>query len=134
MKPANPSAAQDPSAGAGSFLSSSLARLETLLDEERGDLSQGRFARLAEFNSQKSQLLLELNRAMRAHLPAVAAEAALEERLASLRHKLIDNRAVIGVHLDAAREVVALIVEAIREAEADGTYSRSGRPALRGRT
>lgn len=107
---------------ADQFLRASLERLEILLNEERGELSEGRFTRIAEFNMRKGQLLLEVNRALRS--PQAAASKGLEIRLSALREKLAANRAVIGVHLEAAQEVVAIILRAIQDAESDGTYSR----------
>jgi len=40
-----------------------------------------------------------------------------------LRQKLERNRAVLEMHYEAVREVAAIIVRAIREADSDGTYS-----------
>ncbi len=104
-------------------LSATLTRLESLLDEERAELSGGRFSRVPEFNMRKSQLLLELSRTVKA-AAAISAGPDMEERVSALRRKLIDNRAVLGVHLEAAREVVAIITQAMQDAESDGTYTR----------
>lgn len=101
-----------------------IEKLEQLLDEERADLSLGRFAFIAEFNARKSQLLFDINRAMRNFTPAEADDS-LQSLHAQTRRKLAANRAVLAVHLEAAREIVALILQTIQEAESDGTYDRT---------
>jgi hypothetical protein len=50
---------------------------------------------------------------------------ALSARLAGLRARLETNRTMLKMHLDAVREISAIVTDAIREAESDGTYSRT---------
>ncbi len=73
-------------------------------------------------NARKGHGLLELNRALRP-LRGRALEPATLQRLESLRAELDANRAVLGMHLQAVREITTVVSEAIREAESDGTYS-----------
>jgi hypothetical protein len=40
-----------------------------------------------------------------------------------LRASLIRNQAALQIHLDAVREVSAIIAHSIQEVESDGTYS-----------
>jgi hypothetical protein len=40
-----------------------------------------------------------------------------------LRASLIRNQAALQIHLDAVREVSAIIARSIQEVESDGTYS-----------
>jgi hypothetical protein len=46
--------------------------------------------------------------------------------LTSLRSSLIRNQAALQIHLDAVREVSAIIARSIQEVESDGTYSLAG--------
>jgi len=48
----------------------------------------------------------------------------LMQRLATLREKLDANSAILKLHLEAVREISAVMAEAIRDVESDGTYSR----------
>jgi hypothetical protein len=50
-------------------------------------------------------------------------DAQVAKEIQKLRQRLERNRAVLEMHLEAAREVAAIIMKAIREAESDGTYS-----------
>jgi hypothetical protein len=42
-----------------------------------------------------------------------------------LRISLEVNQRIVKMHLDAVREVSAIVADAIKEAESDGTYSAS---------
>jgi len=44
--------------------------------------------------------------------------------LLALQQKLELNRWLLGLHVEAAKEVSSVIMSAIRDAESDGTYSR----------
>ena len=58
-------------------------------------------------------------------------EVEVTTQVQRLRQKLERNRAVLEMHYDAVREVAAIIVKAVRDAESDGTYS--GRAARDGK-
>jgi hypothetical protein len=79
---------------------------------------------LKEFNDKKSQGLHELNHALRPFADG-ALEGPVLLRLADLGKKLEANRAILKLHMDAAREIATLVADAIRELESDGTYSAS---------
>ena len=103
-------------------------RLEATIEAETSALSGGR-ADVAEFTRQKRQGFLELNRIMKAMERAIPSQDILA-RLAGVRRTLEANDAALRVHLQAVRDVNALIVRVLREAESDGTYSRGyGRSA-----
>jgi len=70
----------------------------------------------------KSRSMLEFVRLMRAQVD-LSGEAEVAAEIQRLRQKLDRNRAVLEMHFEAAREVAAIIVKAIRETESDGTYS-----------
>jgi hypothetical protein len=99
-----------------------LARLEKVLDDENAALSAFDSRNSAEFIRVKTQCLLELQRAPSSEMPP---PPELSSRLQALRHKLELNRWLLSLHLDAAKEISAVIMSAIRDAESDGTYSRS---------
>ena len=65
------------------------------------------------------------------HVEGTAPEPALVTRLTRLRTKLEINSAALKMHLDAVREVSAVMADAMRDAESDGTYSRSIRTGSR---
>lgn len=123
--PPPPAAPQSPAARAAMAL---LDRLEALLDGETGGLRGASVAELKDVNRRKSQALLELTRASRA-LEGEARDPELAQRIASLRGALDRNQATLGVHIAAVREIAAIIADAIRAHESDGTYA--DRPQLR---
>jgi hypothetical protein len=98
-----------------------LARLEKALDDENAALGNFDASGIAEFSRIKTQCLLELQRPANLH-PAQDLE--LQARLRALQQKLELNRWLLNLHLEAAKEVSAVIMSAIRETESDGTYSR----------
>lgn len=108
-------------------LERAIERLEEVVDQETAALKARARVDLADFNNRKSQGLLDLTRALRAHEGLTRDKAALA-RLAGLRARLDANRAVLKTHLDAVREVATVLADAIRDTESDGTYS----PGIRG--
>jgi len=99
-----------------------VARLEEVVDLETAALKGRRAVDLREFNNRKSQGLLDLSRCLRLFQGVAPSKSALA-RLAGLRVKLDLNRDVLKLHLEAVREVAAVLSDAIRDAESDGTYS-----------
>lgn len=107
-----------------SLVENAIERLEEAVEQETAALQTRAGIDLREFNDRKSQGLLELTRAMR-HIEGTAPEPKLAKRLAQLRSKLEINSAALKMHLEAVREVSAVMADAMRDAESDGTYSRS---------
>jgi hypothetical protein len=99
-------------------------RLEETLEQETQLLLSRKPFDLKEFNNRKSHGLLELTRAARSVESANLAEP-MRVRLSQLRAKLEANRAVLAMHVEAVREIAAIMADAISEAESDGTYSAS---------
>ena len=93
-----------------------------MLAAETQALASGARAGLAQFTLEKNQLLLELTRTRqgRSARDFAGEVAPRAERLKTL---LAGNQRALQVNLDAARQVSAIIVEAMREAESDGTFS-----------
>lgn len=112
-----------------SLVENAIERLEEVVEQETAALKARAGIDLRAFNDRKSQGLLELTRAMR-HIEGAAPEPALLTRLARLRAKLEDNSAVLKLHLDAVREISDAMADAMRDAEHDGTYTRSIRKGV----
>ncbi len=102
--------------------SAALARLERTLDLENKALSSFDSRNLSEFSRVKTQCLLELQRAIGS---VEGGSSELTARLQALREKLELNRWLLLLHLEAAKEITAVIMAAIRDAESDGTYTRT---------
>jgi hypothetical protein len=115
------------SANAASFAAfvSAIERLEQVIDLETKILHEHKSADLREFNHRKSYGLLELNRALRALGDAASSED-VRLLLARLRAKLERNRSVLRTHLQAVREIAAIITRVIEDDDSDGTYDAFG--------
>jgi flagellar biosynthesis/type III secretory pathway chaperone len=111
-------------ADAASPLDRAIQRLEEVVDQETAALRTRAAIDLREFNNRKSQGLLDLNKALRV-IDNLAADRGVAARLAQLRAKLDTNRAVLKMHLEAVREISTIVADTIRNADSDGTYSRS---------
>lgn len=101
-------------------------RLGDMLDEETAALRNHTPIDLKASNDRKSLGLIELNRVL--HLmESMPPDPATMRILERLNAKLDANRHVLKLHLDAVRDVAAIISQTIREAESDGTYSSAFR-------
>jgi len=103
-------------------LSILIGRIEEAVEAETHGLKSDRQFDLQASNARKSRYLYELTRAMRG---VGEADFIAEHRdgIRRLREKLARNEAAIKAHLNAVSEVAQLMQNAIRHAEADGTYS-----------
>jgi hypothetical protein len=99
-----------------------IRRLDSLVEEETVALETRKKIDFDDFSTRKSRNMLEFVRLMRVQVD-VGRETQVAEEIQRLRQKLERNRAVLEMHFEAAREVAATIVRAIRDAESDGTYS-----------
>jgi hypothetical protein len=100
-----------------------IRRIEGCLDEETSALDKNPTFDLKMSNDRKSQGLVDLNQAMR-RLRSSDINADLEHRLQAFREKLAVNMRKIRLHLDAVKEITAMLSDAIQSAESDGTYTR----------
>jgi hypothetical protein len=107
-------------------LEKAVRRLEEAVEQETAALRNRTAIDLNEFNQRKNQGLLELDRALRL-LNGAPPNEEMKGALRMLRQKLDANREILTTHIEAVREVAAIIAEAIRGAESDGTYSFSFR-------
>lgn len=103
-----------------------LARLAQIVREENDHLSTRQSGDHRQFTERKTQLLRELMLAQRACRGSAAAQA-LKEPLQQIKQLLDRNQKLLSVHIKAVKEVSSIIVDALRRADSDGTYTRSGR-------
>jgi flagellar biosynthesis/type III secretory pathway chaperone len=113
-----------------SGLLSAIRRLENIVEEETVALATGQKVDFDDFSMRKSRSMLEFVRLMRARMH-LGGESEITEEIQRLREKLERNRSLLEMHYDAVREVAAIIVRAIKDAESDGTYT--GRAARDGK-
>jgi hypothetical protein len=104
---------------------SAIERLKATIDEETEKLELRVTPDFDAFSRRKNRGLLELTRAVRL-APSDGLDPRLVPELARLRASLVRNQTALQVHLDAVREVSAIIARSIQEVESDGTYSLAG--------
>jgi hypothetical protein len=125
------SAAGDESQGAAQWLGtnsstlSAIERLKATIDEETEKLELRSLVDFDGFSQRKNRGLLELTRAVRLTQGAEA-DPRVVAHLTRLRASLVRNQAALQMHLDAVREVSAIIAKSIQDVESDGTYSMTG--------
>ncbi|HEY8128015.1 MAG TPA: hypothetical protein VIF39_04770 [Hyphomicrobium sp.] len=101
-----------------------IRRIESYLDEETTALIDPLKFDFKASSDRKSQGLLDLNQALR-RLQQTDVNADLQVRLGTFREKLAGNLRKIRLHLDAVKEIVSMLSDAIQNAESDGTYTRN---------
>jgi hypothetical protein len=99
-------------------------RLEDIIDLETKTLQSFEPVSLKEFNHKKIYGLIELLRVISKHDSAKLSPE-MEIVLSRLRGKLEENMSVLHMHLTAIREISAVMTNAIKEHDSDGTYSRN---------
>ena len=104
---------------------SAIERLKATIDKETEKLEIREPVDFDAFSQRKNRGLLELTRAMRL-TQGVGLDPRVAPHLADLRASLVRNQAALQIHLDAVREVSAIIAKSIQEVESDGTYSLAG--------
>lgn len=108
------------------MIETAVKRLEAVVDEETAALGASAAIDLKAFSERKSMGLIELNRAIRL-LSGGKADPDVTRSLRALNAKLEANRQALRLHMEAVREIVAIIAHSIREAESDGTYTQTFR-------
>ncbi len=111
--------------GTNSSTLSAIERLKATIDEETEKLELRSLVDFDGFSQRKNRGLLELTRAVRLTQGAEA-DPRVVAHLTRLRASLVRNQAALQMHLDAVREVSAIIAKSIQEVESDGTYSMIG--------
>jgi hypothetical protein len=110
--------------GGGSPLPPVLLKLIEVIEEENAVLQEHKIVFHASFTDRKNQALRELMAAQRSeNLPeAVQPYKVLLEQLSTA---LRVNAGLLKLHIAAVGEISDIIIGGLREAESDGTYSRS---------
>ena len=111
----------------GTVLAPALLKLVELIDEENAILSEHGIANHAGFTDRKNQILREIMAAQRSESPEVTAHGC-RDLLERLSAALRQNATLLKLHIEAVGEVSDIIISGLREADSDGTYSRSRRP------
>ncbi len=111
--------------GTSSNVLNAIERLTATIDEETDRLESRTQVDFDSFSQRKNRGLLELTRAMRL-TQGVEFDPRVVAHLTRLRASLVRNQAALQMHLDAVREVSAIIARSIQEVESDGTYSLMG--------
>ncbi|MFT3988547.1 hypothetical protein [Aestuariivirga sp.] len=101
-----------------------LTRLKDTIVKETEGLSGG--AVQANIAETKTHLLRDLM-TMERNPPPPEARKILAPLLGEVRAALARNQSVLKAHMEAVASVSSIIVDSIRKAESDGTYSRSPR-------
>jgi len=101
-----------------------LHRIEEYIEEETAALDKSLDFDFKASNDRKSQGLVDLNQALR-RLQKSDFNAELHGHLAAFRVKLEKNLHKIRLHLEAVKEITAMLSQAIQSAESDGTYTRN---------
>ena len=99
-----------------------IRRTQATIDEETAALSSGGRIDHGEFRHRKDLCLLELSRRAPAFVRPLR-DAEVIAALRDLKDAIIRNQKTLRCHVNAARQVSAIIMKAITEEESDRTYS-----------
>lgn len=100
-----------------------LGRLETIIDNENDNIGSDPHFDLPTSNAHKSRCLYELAMLTR-DVRVDEVPRMFSTQLGRVREKLATNAQRVSAHLDAVREVVSILKNAVQDLEADGTYSQ----------
>jgi len=100
-----------------------LGRLETIIDNENDNIGNYPHFDLPTSNAHKSRCLYELAMLTR-DVRVDEVPRMFSTQLGRVREKLATNAQRVSAHLDAVREVVSILKNAVQDLEADGTYSQ----------
>ncbi|MFN4140576.1 hypothetical protein [Aestuariivirga sp.] len=111
-------------------LAAALLKLIDIVEEENGILQRHGIVLHAGFTDRKNHALRELMAARRCE-SSPAAVASSRPLLRHLSESLRRNAALLKLHITALGDISDIIIGSMRDAESDGTYSRSrSRPKL----
>ena len=99
-----------------------IRRTRATIDDETAALAEGNGADHGEYRRQKDLCLLDLSRRAPAFLRPPD-DPELMTALRELKEAIIRNQKMLRCHVNAARQVSAIIMKAIAEEESDRTYS-----------
>ena len=115
-----------PVAAVSSALGTAITRLIELVDEENSLLLRQQVLSHSGYTDRKNQALRELLIAQRREMTDVA-RSDLRPVLQRLSAVLQVNARLLKHHIAAVGEVSDIIVGSLKDADSDGTYSRSSR-------
>lgn len=101
-----------------------IERLETLINAETAMLRNCERIDFEALNLRKTHALLEFMQVSRSVREESLVHA--RHRIRDLQDRLAENAETLERHLQAIREISALIIDGIRKEESDGTYSING--------
>ena len=104
-------------------IQSVLGRLEMIIDHENDNIGRDPDFDLPTSNAHKSRCLYELAMLTRDVRPDEVPPT-FSPLLGRVREKLATNAQRVSAHLEAVREVVTILKNAVQDLEADGTYSQ----------
>ena len=107
--------------GQQSSLHMVISRLGTFIELETEQIQSNKNFDFGASSEKKSRLLFELNKASRG-CDFSTLDRSVIDQLAHLKKALASNEAQIKAHLSAIREVSDLMVDILKNEEADGTY------------
>jgi hypothetical protein len=102
-----------------------MTRTIALVRSETDLLTRGLPVDWRDFAERKSRLLLELSRTQRTL--AGEPDANLLNLARKLRDELRKNSEVVGRQVQASRQIVGILADAVSDCTSDGTYSMPGR-------
>ena len=111
-------------------LQPALQKLIETIEEENAVLRRHRVFSHAGFTDRKNQALRDLM-AIQRHEASGPAHAICKPLLMRLSAALKVNGALLKHHISAVGEVSDIIINSMREADSDGTYSRGPGPSRR---
>ncbi|MEM9028681.1 MAG: hypothetical protein AAGC70_09975 [Pseudomonadota bacterium] len=97
-------------------------KLTSVLQEERQALAERDDAKIGMIVTRKNQLTLELSRVSASLDDTQPSDAAIES-LQKIREGLADNHRLLGLHVEALREITSLVARVVQTSQSDGTYS-----------
>lgn len=108
----------------GSALFSSIQKLMDVIDEENAILRNHSISLHSGFTDRKNQALRELMAAQRS-VGKTSGLGSCRALLKQLGHSLQENGRLLKLNIAAVGEISDIIIGSLREADSDGTYSRS---------
>lgn len=107
-----------------SSLSQAILKLIEVIEDENATLRNRQIITHAGFTDRKNQALRELMAAQRSEPPHRSA-ASVRHLLQQLSAALHINGDLLKLHISAVGELSDIIIGGLRDADSDGTYSRS---------
>ncbi|MFV0279817.1 MAG: hypothetical protein ACK5JM_03520 [Rhodoblastus sp.] len=99
-----------------------IRRAQATIDDETNALSHGAVSDHGEFRHRKDLCLLDLSRRAPLFL-RIARDPELAAALQALKGAIVRNQKALRCHVNAARQVSAIVMKAIAEEDSDRTYS-----------